>query len=177
MKRFLPLLAAFILIFCLAASPALAEDFVQFEYEDMGESIRITGCAEGASGKVSIPAQINGKPVSIIGSSAFLGCEYIEEILLPDSVEKIEPYAFYGCASLKRINLPATPEVYGEGLFSGCAALEYVTLPKELDKISDNMFYGCTSLRRISIPAGVKSIGDNAFAGCESLRHRSAHRA
>ncbi|MBQ1236313.1 MAG: leucine-rich repeat protein, partial [Oscillospiraceae bacterium] len=99
MKRIIFSLAAFVFIFCLAALPAFAADFTQLEYEEIDGSITITACAADCEGSLNIPAEIKGKSVTVIGSGAFSGCEYIEEIILPESVEKIEPYAFYGCTT------------------------------------------------------------------------------
>lgn len=168
-KRFLSLFLL-ALVFCIFSGAAYAEDLAQLEYEPNDTGITITGCESSVYGELVIPDEINGLPVTIIGSGAFTGCEYVTDIVLPESVEKVEDYAFYGCAGLKRVNMPSDPEAYGVGLFSGCSSLEYITLPEDMEHISDNMFYGCTSLRRIKLPAGIKSIGDNAFYGCESLR-------
>jgi len=79
MKRFVFSLAMFILVFCLAAFPAAADDFAQLEFVDTGDSITISACDAGYEGTLSIPAEINGKAVTSIGSGAFTGCEYIEK--------------------------------------------------------------------------------------------------
>ena len=37
------------------------------------------------------------------GESMFFGCENLEEVILPASLEKIDNYTFCGCSKLRRI--------------------------------------------------------------------------
>ena len=117
------------------------------KYEIKDGTVTITDCDEGASGKLVIPAIIEGKPVISIGSSAFVGCTSLKSITIPDSVTSIGIQAFGFCESLTSITIP-----------NGVTRIEYRT------------FYGCTSLTSITIPDSVTLIGDGAFYTCRGLK-------
>ncbi len=52
---------------------------------------------------ISIPSSISGKPVSVIESKAFDGCDSIKTIEVPDTVMKVADDSFTGAVSLERI--------------------------------------------------------------------------
>ena len=53
------------------------------KYEIKGDAVTITSCEEGASGKLVIPATIEGKTVTSIGEDAFWGCASLTSIKSP----------------------------------------------------------------------------------------------
>jgi hypothetical protein len=57
---------------------------------------------------VTIPDEIEGRPVTAIGESAFYHANNITEIKLPATVTSIGDWAFAGCTSLVNIDLPDT---------------------------------------------------------------------
>ena len=75
-----------------------------------------------------------------IPNDAFLNCNELLSIKLPDNIISINVAAFRGCASLKKIHIPANVE-----------------------SIKLQAFYGCISLISIDIPASVKTIQAGAF--------------
>lgn len=93
------------IVFVLLLSFALADDTVtamyfddySYVYLDDG-SICITEYT-GNSKKVSVPAQIDGKPVTQIGTLAFAEYETsnITAVTLPDTIVRIKSLAFSGC--------------------------------------------------------------------------------
>ena len=50
-----------------------------------------------ATGSVSIPATLGGKPVTSIGYGAFYSCSGLTSVAMPDSVAYVAPYAFENC--------------------------------------------------------------------------------
>lgn len=52
---------------------------------------------------ISIPSSISGKPVSVIESGAFDGCDSIKTIEVPDTVIKVADDSFTGAGSLEKI--------------------------------------------------------------------------
>ena len=134
MKKLLLLFAALLVAGCgEKVSPHL-------EYDIQGDTVTITGCDEDASGKLVIPALIEGKSVTSIGGEAFLSCDSLTSITIPDSVTSIGDLAFYDCTSLTSI-----------------------TIPDSVTSIGDRAFYKCSSLTSITIGDSVTSIGKEAF--------------
>ena len=108
--------------------------------------VTITDCKESASGAITIPSEIDGKPVTSIGNGAFWGCTGLTSITIPNSVTSI-----------------------GGEAFRGCTGLTSITIPNSVTSIGDYAFYKCTGLTSITIPNSVTSIGDLAFEDCTGL--------
>ncbi|MBO5371270.1 MAG: leucine-rich repeat domain-containing protein [Lachnospiraceae bacterium] len=105
----------------------------------------------GTSAKICIPETVGGYPIvevapycfcetrklkyeesleEIIGEERFLQelCgNSIEEIYLPDSIEKIGNYAFYNCKKLKKIELGAKTKEIGSDAFMNTISLHQLT--------------------------------------------------
>ena len=130
-----------------------------------------------------------------IGRQAF-SCEYVENgikiinIILPDSLEKIEDKAFYECniesiklpenliyigslafavSEIKRITIPNGVECIRNEAFAGCRSLIEIKLPTNLKKIEQSVFHSCKSLVSINIPQTVNEIDYSCFEGCTAL--------
>lgn len=122
------------------------------------------------SGALVIPSCIDGRPVTAIGNGAFLECEGLTSVTIPDSVTAIGAEAFQRCTSLTAIEIPDSVTAIGVFAFAQCPALRRVRLPKGLSVIAQGMFADCSSLVAVSIPEGVVAVEEKAFAGCLSLR-------
>ncbi len=138
---------------------------------------------------------------SVIGIafSAFSGCTSLTEIIIPDSITKIENSAFENCIGLKSIRIPKAVSEIGGNPFAGCK-LSQIELDKEnrayyLDEnclierkskklilgnesgiipdgiliIGEYSFFKNNAITSIRIPEGVTSIEKNAFSSCEEL--------
>ena len=86
------------------------------------DTLEITGYAGGE--KSVIPAYLDGRQVSAIGSGAFSGKSVISEMLLPEGIRSIGANAFYGCSGLRSINIPMGVAEIGRNALGGCANLE-----------------------------------------------------
>jgi len=128
--------------------------------------------------------------IKIIGYKAFYRCDSIEEIVFPDSVEKIEgwaiaeckklkkatimggnisDYMFVGCRSLAEVNLGEGLKTIGERAFANCENLKEIKLPESLTTIGHDAF-AYTGLENIIIPESVEYIENGAFKECENLK-------
>ncbi len=129
----------------------------------------------GSDKTVTIPESIDGKPVTRIKSYAFHGNEYVEEIIVPDSVTEIQGDAFKNCAKLKTVKLPKNLKGLYHCTFKNCPSLTDVTIPEGVTFIGTNAFQDCTALQKIEIPASVKKLKDGAFLGCTRLSEVTLH--
>ncbi len=118
---------------------------------------------------ITIPEQINGVEVKIIGSNAFNGANSIQTVILPNTITEIGNNAFYGCNQLTNINLPGGLESIGQGAFSNCTALQSIELPDSLTEMGIGVFTGCTSLTEVELSAGMDTIPSYTFSGCTAF--------
>ncbi len=131
--------------------------------------ITITDCDTSASGALNIPDTIEGVPVRLIGSKAFLQCVHLTSLTIPAGVTSIGNYTFYGCSRLTTITIPESVTSIGLTAFRYCSSLTSVTIPEGVTSIRNYTFYGCSSLTSITIPDRVTGIGDYAFRDCTNL--------
>lgn len=90
-----------------------------FDYTSDGKSIKITKY-KGKMTSVKIPEQIEGKPITQIGKSAFADTE-IKSISLPSCLEYIDWFAFYDCYLLETVYIPEKVSEIGYAAFDGCS--------------------------------------------------------
>ena len=89
--------------------------------------------------------------------------------VIPEGTTRIDDYAFLQCDKLVSVSIPNTVEEIGEGAFGSCKNLISITLPSALKLIDEAAFFGCEKLSNVEIPAGLQRIEARAFAECSSL--------
>ena len=119
------------------------------------------------SGKLTIPAEVNGYKITAVGDQALMGCS-LQNIELPETIESIGKQAFENCGDLKSVVLPDHITALPEACFSFCMSLSEIILPKHLKSIGKDAFSGC-AMSTVTIPAEVDSIAKGAF-DCDGLR-------
>lgn len=124
---------------------------------------------DGPDSEIVIPGDVDGQPVTMLGSRAFEDNLNIVSVVIPDTVDFLGKYAFWGCRNLESAVLPAAATALSLGMFMSCTSLTSVDLPEGLESIGDGAFRDCSALVSISIPPKVAVIGDSAFRGCKSL--------
>ena len=84
-------------------------------YDIKDGMVTITGCVEKVSGELTVPATIEGKPVTSIGERAFFNFTFLTSITIPDSVTSIGD-SFSLCSYLTAvIFLGDAPKVGNDG--------------------------------------------------------------
>lgn len=107
--------------------------------------------------------------VTRIDRHAFMECNQLKSISIPDSVTEIRDFAFSYCTSLKSIELPDSITEIGRYAFYGCRVLESINIPEHVTKIRKSTFELCDNLSSVTIPESVTSIGCWAFRKCVGL--------
>lgn len=152
---------------CLGLAVLLATGQVQgqqygnlFYFEYPG-SIKITDATSSISGAVEIPSHINGKPVTEIGSFAFMSDVEITSVTLPQTITIIRRAAFNSCRKLGTVNLPGSLTIIEQDAFQSCN-LKNITIPGSVYSIGIGAF-SSNPLRRVDIMNGVGIIRGSAF--------------
>ena len=154
---------------CLC-SFAAAEEYNGLTWqEESGETVTIIGVTDSTVTELTVPAEIDGKPVTAIGYYAFQNCAALQRVSLPESITSVGNGAFCGCSALTEVTLPPWLISLPSSLFEGCTALTEILIPRNVEEIGDSAFKGCTSLRAVYVPKSVGSIGWGAFQNTSAL--------
>lgn len=131
--------------------------------------------------QVELPAEYEGKPVTVIANGAFRFCKTLKRVVIPDTVTKIGANAFAGCTQLTSVTLGRGVTAIGRDAFADCAAIEEVVIPDiatwvgiSFDNASANPFayakdgamrllVGGTAVTEVTVPAGTAEIKPYAF--------------
>ncbi len=145
-------------------------------YEFNGEGYTVRGSFTYGEGKVRIPYEYNGLPVTKIADHAFYKFDRLEEIIVPWSVKEIGVSAFGECSALKRalfqgVNLEA---IKGSA-FKDCTALSELEIPDSVKELGDGAFMNCSSLTGVTLPSKTTTVYSTTFAGCSSLTNIGVH--
>ncbi|EXM40186.1 hypothetical protein RASY3_07600 [Ruminococcus albus SY3] len=154
----------------VVASAAEVLTYGDYEYTINGGTAEITKYT-GTDEVVEIPGEINGAAVTSIGEKAFVDCETLFEVTIPDGVVNLDSHAFHNCYRLIKVSMPDSVETLGRDVFSYCRALKSVTLSKNLKSLSYRAFYGCNELADIQLPSAIKTIDDEAFRSCSNMEN------
>jgi len=81
---------------------------------------------DGTDREVTVPAEVDGRPVTAIGANAFSGLRFIDKVTLPDSID-YAPASAFRMSGIDEINIPRRLDVIPSGMFYGCSDLKKVT--------------------------------------------------
>ena len=146
-----------VVIVCLFACgmlPAASADDLQqltdengytYHLSESEKAIVLTGYT-GTDIELTLPHEIDGKPVTIISGFHADNGSQIQKVVIPNSVRIIE-----------------------RSFFKQFTVLHELILPDSLFAITLNSFTGCTALRNVRLPLGLHMI-DWSFRDCPDLR-------
>jgi len=182
---YLLIIATIITVFAaLTTIGVSAVEFNTSPYTYNGESgVTITGF-NGLNGgeTVTIPAEIDGKPVLAIGldgvvtTTSVPGAKKIGALDLTqaDNLKVILPYAFYNCENLKGTIESNTVEEIGKYAFSSCSNEKYPRI-SEINLTACYMigwgaFVYCHALEKVILSDNIYSISHGCFEFCSQLK-------
>lgn len=105
-----------------------------FEYEINDNTVTILKYI-GSQPNVVIPPEIDGYPVTTIGTDSFKGCSHVQTVQISNTVTVIEKFAFTGC-SLTSIVIPDSVTKIGTLAFN--RSLGSIILPNHPVDTGDN---------------------------------------
>ncbi len=111
-----------------------------------------------------------GSGIKVIPKRIFHRCSELINVIIPDTVERIDEYAFEDCTSLAEIVIPSSVKTIGDYAFKGCSGLAHVTFNEGLEEIGRGVFEYCEWLQKIEFPASLKKMGTGTFKWNESLK-------
>ena len=116
--------------------------------------------------KIVLPGTIES-----IEPDAFAFCEYLEELDLSRTQLNETPKALcYRSIRLNKILLPSTIKVINATAFAHCENLEELDLSHtQIKEIAAVVFSDCKKLNKIVLPGTIEVIEASAFSGCNSL--------
>ena len=107
MKKWLTVLLAVLLAFGAFPAGSFAEEQGLFRYEvKKNGTAKITGINDTTIRTLEIPAELDGHPVTAIGSRAFINLKNLQLVVIPEGVGSVESLAFEYCTSLESVSIP-----------------------------------------------------------------------
>ena len=111
--------------------------------------------------------------VERINEEAFSKNNDLTGVTIPESVTEFGAAVFAECDALKHVELPANLKRVPETMFAFSEGLEQIKLPDSVQEIGMGVFLECTALKSVELPDGLKTIGEGAFLSCEKLEQIS----
>lgn len=142
------------------AVPLVTENGLSYTVQD--GMITITRYDDSAA-VLEIPSEIGGLPVTTIQEQAFLFCDTLQEVYIPDSVTRIAQNAFDSCTSLVSVRLSNCITEIAPHTFETCVKLKEITIPEGVTTIGARAFYHCSALETIHFPESLTTIADETY--------------
>ena len=168
--------------------PALVEYTPQYD-----DNYALLTYPAGRQGSYTIPSSVNGKTIDQIWTSGFEGASGLTgitisssigrlgtaafegtgltNVIIPDTVQQVDPAVFQNCTKLVSVKLPAGLAEIDQYMFANCISLQYVDMPDSIMKINIYAFHNCTSLTSLALPKNLSSLSVGCFDKCINLQY------
>ena len=146
--------------------PSQNDDFKYKIYEDY---IAITSYIGGQT-SVTVPKEIEDKPVYVVEDEAFAGNDVVKDITIDNNVRKVGESCFESCSELISVKMSENVKEIPASCFADCAQLKEFEFSKTVNVIGNSAFNDCTGLTEIIIPGNVETIDSYAFSGCGNVK-------
>ena len=129
---------------------------------------------------------VSGVTNTEFADEAFKGYYNLQQLVLPEGLQKVSYMMVAGCKNLQSIDIPASVGEIEQSAFEDCRSIQSITFggapagapgrfnapaasASQLRRIGNWAFYNAHELQHLDIPEGVTEIGDGAFYGCTYL--------
>ena len=157
MKRYWMLILA--LVLAMSAVSATVGEEGEFGTRSDG---RIQNYS-GTGGAVTVPAQVDGKPVYSIFRGTFEDNGTITELVFSEGLQSLGEAVTYGMSALEKVTLPETLIALDEANFTNCGKLTEITLPASLLFVGENCFNWCEILTSVTFRGPVPIFDRDCF--------------
>ena len=146
----------------------------EFSYELDTDGKATIIAYNGTESNLTIPSTIDGHNVVAIGAHAFdesrnsTNGHTIKNLVISEGIERIELLAFVRCENLETVKLPESLTFLDMQTFLQCSNLKSINIPSKINKIANSTFQE-TGFTEFDIPENVKSIDSMALGLCSNL--------
>lgn len=181
------------------ASDRVEKDGMVFRLNVDGNSYELVDVLPGPETVVTVPEEVDGKPVTDIADGAFLNCS-AQVVNIQGSVKNFTAQALNRNESIESVNvaeqnitfanynagivnttnnalifgmeeeIPGGIRIISQSAFEGRKALREVVISQGVQLILERAFADCTSLEKATVPASIRYIAPDAFIGCTALK-------
>ncbi len=137
------------------------QDRMLYGLDDKGGMNKLVRCPDTKT-NVDVPYG-----TTEIGGGSFSNSS-VESVTVPETVTVIGDSAFYGCEKLKNVTIANGLKGIGVGAFWNTPSLESIDLPDTVNTICDRAF-NSSGLKSFTVPSNVTEIAYNAFTGCDGI--------
>ena len=131
-----------------------AEIFLYSGDDLMAAGDVILSCSfAGTSGQV--PSAIGEYPMHTVGPYACADNTHLQCCRVREGITAVEDFAFAGCEKLQHLELPESLQRLGTRIFDGCKAMEELTAPAGMHQIGTLPFHSPFSLAGLRMEAHV----------------------
>ncbi|MCM1544313.1 MAG: leucine-rich repeat domain-containing protein [Ruminococcus sp.] len=181
MKKFLSVLLAAIMLFCIMPTSAFASD-------DYGNVIASGTCGADPNPESVTWTRYDSGTLVFSGNGAMRDffrfdqnyCEYknidynnqevdTNRVIIKDGITYIGENSFSDFRTLKSVEIAGSVIEIGKSSFASCYSLESVLIGEGTEFIHDHAFILCKNLNTIQLPTTLKIIGNSAFSTCINL--------
>ncbi|MGI6671550.1 MAG: leucine-rich repeat domain-containing protein [Christensenellales bacterium] len=104
---------------------------------------------------LTIPAEVEGYPVTELKDGCFKDNDFIKTVNLPDGLKVIGDAAFENACGLETISIPGSVRYIGDEAFAGCTQLTTAIIHEGVERLGNLMFLGCERLTDLYLPASL----------------------
>ncbi len=137
------------------------ESSLEIKYEDWYSNPMDYGSFLYINGK-EVTELIIPNTIKRINDYAFMDCLSLTSVVIGDSVKSIGSYAFADCYNLTSVVIGDSVKSIGNGAFTRCS-LTSISIPNSVVSIGNDAFYLCYEPAMVIIPETVSTIGNDAF--------------